>query len=78
MCRGTAYVAVEAQDALADLMRDIAAAICPEDPGSVVIGPVDFGASREGGATSGCPALPKPASSAIAEPTTAVSHGKVS
>ena len=44
MC--TAKVVPEAQAALADLLRDVAAALCPEHPESVRIGPVDFGSDE--------------------------------
>lgn len=47
-------MAQEAQDALADLLRDICAALDPEHPERVVIGPVDFGASRGVGASKEC------------------------
>ena len=33
----------EAQQLLAEILRDLRVALCPEDPESVLIGPVDFG-----------------------------------
>lgn len=45
MC--TCDVRPEATEALAALLADIAAALCPEDPRSVVVGPVDFGPVQE-------------------------------
>jgi len=41
MCR--CDVAVEAQTLLAELLREMATALHPDDPGAVVVGPVDFG-----------------------------------
>lgn len=41
MCR--ADVQPEAAALLADVLSDICAALCPDDPDSVVVGPVDFG-----------------------------------
>lgn len=32
-----------AVSSLADLLREICSALCPEDPESVIVGPVDFG-----------------------------------
>lgn len=46
MC--SSNVEPQAEAALVELLSDLAAALCPEDPGSVAIGPVDFGC--EGGA----------------------------
>lgn len=43
MCRS--YVAPTAEQALADLLRDMVVALSPEHPERVVIGPVDFGAN---------------------------------
>lgn len=43
MC--SSAVAPKAEVALAALLRDLCAALNPDDPGAVVIGPVDFGAS---------------------------------
>lgn len=43
MCRS--YIAPEAEEALADLLLDMAHALDPEHAESVVIGPVDFGAN---------------------------------
>lgn len=43
MCRGLDHVDPQAQEALASVLADMAAALCPADPGSVIIGPVDFG-----------------------------------
>lgn len=45
MCRSD--VTPEAEHALADLLREMAAALCPEAPESVVVGPVDFGCDGE-------------------------------
>jgi hypothetical protein len=43
----------EVEELLAGILRDIAAALSPEDPDAVVIGPVDFGDALAalGGAT---------------------------
>lgn len=41
MCK--ANVQPEAEQALADVLRDICVALDPEHPERVVIGPVDFG-----------------------------------
>lgn len=38
-----ANVTAEVEHALAELLADMAAALCPENPRSVAIGPVDFG-----------------------------------
>ena len=45
MCRSN--VTAEAEHALAELLHDMAVALCPEAPESVVVGPVDFGCDGE-------------------------------
>lgn len=47
MCRGVEHVHDEAKALLADLMHDLCAALDPEHPESVVVGPVDFGGCDE-------------------------------
>ncbi len=42
MC--TSNVAEEVEVLFAQILRDLCLALCPEDPDSVVVGPVDFGA----------------------------------
>jgi hypothetical protein len=44
MCRGAEHVHQDARQAVADLLHDIAAALDPEHPELVVIGPIDLGA----------------------------------
>lgn len=41
MC--VSYVDERAEALLAQVLRDMCIALCPEDPDSVVVGPVDFG-----------------------------------
>lgn len=51
MCRGSEYVAADAEPVLAALLRDLSVALAVEagvDPAVVVIGPVDFGSGERG------------------------------
>lgn len=41
MC--VSYVEERVERLLAGVLRDMCVALCPEDPDSVVVGPVDFG-----------------------------------
>lgn len=41
MCKSS--VSAEAESLLAELLSDMRVALAPDDPESVVIGPVDFG-----------------------------------